>query len=427
MALKCRPMPADRHAAIRATDCGRAQSLHHPSWRWPSRSDLMRSMPCSSGCSPSSGRPLPCCRRRAVLSPKTKLLRSCATLDGIESTVHSALAPQAPEAVRQGSRTSPGSTPTSRGGRPRDGGSLATRSPVFELSPFQHFAAHKTRDAAAASIARLSTVFDRRDSLRVRVRGIGNAWSRLHYGGDFGLVRASRPPAISLVFVQTQDGNTGGSDPSAFGGGATDTHLIYEGLSRVAADAVLAGARSVHRDAFFSVWHPDLVALRASLGLARHPAQLIVSSRGRLNLAARLFNVPEVRVILIAGDECIARQGTALRTRPWVRVLPLGGGNLGQIFERLQREEGIQRISAIGGRSTATQLVDARLVQDIYLTTTSLEGGEPGTSWYCGRSSPQLTAITRKQWHDNGRRVVFDHFLITSHRESSSEFRQPGV
>ena len=62
----------------------------------------------------------------------------------------------------------------------------------------------------------------------------------------------------------------------------------------------------------------------------------------------------------------------------------LDGDDLGQAFERLRLEEGIQRISAIGGRFTATQLVDAGLIQDIYLTTTSLEGGEPGTPWYCG-------------------------------------------
>jgi riboflavin biosynthesis pyrimidine reductase len=199
---------------------------------------------------------------------------------------------------------------------------------VSEAVDFKHFAAHKTRDAATAIIERLSTLFDWRD--RSRVQGIGNAWSRLHYGGDFGLVRPSRiQTAVSLVFIQTKDGNTGGSNPGAFGGGATDKHLIYEGLSRVAADAVLAGAGSVHRDTFFSVWHPDLVALRESLSLPRHPAQIVASKRGRLDFAARLFNVPDVRVFLIAGEECIARHESAVRARPWVRVIRLNRDDLG--------------------------------------------------------------------------------------------------
>jgi hypothetical protein len=137
---------------------------------------------------------------------------------------------------------------------------------------FQQFAAQKTRDAAMADIARLATVFDRRNVSRML--SIGNAWSRLHFGGEFGLVLPRRmQTAMSLVFIQTKDGNTGGSNPGAFGGGATDQHLIYEGLSRVAAAAVLAVAGSVDRNAFFSVWHPELVALRASLDLPRHPAQ----------------------------------------------------------------------------------------------------------------------------------------------------------
>jgi len=276
---------------------------------------------------------------------------------------------------------------------------------------FHDFAAQKTRDAASAHVERLSTAFDLRD--RLRVEGIGNAWSRRHYGGEFGLVSPDRlQTAVSLVFIQTKDGNTGGPNPSAFGGGATDQHLIYEGLSRVAADAVLAGAGSVHRDAFFSVWHPDLVALRASLSLPRHPAQIVVSKRGSLDLDALLFNVPDMRVFLIAGDECIARHETALRARPWVRLIPLKGDDLDSAFERLRLEEGIQRISSIGGRFTATQLVDAGLVQDIYLTTTSLEGGEPGTPWYAGAAPPRLTAITSKQWNESGSSVVFDHFMI---------------
>lgn len=282
---------------------------------------------------------------------------------------------------------------------------------MAETVAFQRFSERKTRDAELASVERLSTVFDRRDL--PHVQGIGNEWSRWHYGGEFGLVRPVRvQTAVSLVFVQTKDGNTGGPNPGALGGGATDQHLIYEGLSRVAADAVLAGSRSVHGDAFFSVWHPELVALRASLGLPRHPAQIVVSKRGNVDFDALLFNVPGQRVFLIAGAECIARHETSLRARSWIRLIPAGGGDLSPAFERLRLEEGIQRISAIGGHSTATQLVDAGLAQDIYLTSTSLEGGDPGTPWYSGIVPPRLTAITRKQWNESGATVVFDHFLI---------------
>jgi hypothetical protein len=58
---------------------------------------------------------------------------------------------------------------------------------------------------------------------------------------------------------------------------------------------VLAGAATVGKKVFFSVWHPEIVALRRELGLPRHPAQIVVSRRGHINLeASLLFNVPEV-------------------------------------------------------------------------------------------------------------------------------------
>jgi riboflavin biosynthesis pyrimidine reductase len=279
------------------------------------------------------------------------------------------------------------------------------------MGRFSSFANRKAGDAVSARIEHLTTASNRSDgSGELR---IGNAWSRLHYGGDFGLVM-SKPgeTAISLVFVQTIDGNTGGADPSAFGGGATDKHLIYEGLSRVAADAVLSGAGSLHSEAFSSVWHPELVSLRESLGLPRHPAQIVVSKRGRLNFNTLLFNVPDVPVFLIAGDECVERHVAALRARPWVRLFAFNGDDVRSAVDRLRSAEAIQRISAIGGRFTATRLVDAGLVQDLYLTTTSNRGGDPGTPWYSGKTPPHLTLITRKHWFEQGSQVVFDHYLI---------------
>jgi riboflavin biosynthesis pyrimidine reductase len=275
---------------------------------------------------------------------------------------------------------------------------------------FAHVASEKTRQAAAAPIERLSTIFDRKAG--ESVRPIGNAWSRTYYGGDFSLfVPPAGATAVSLVFVQSKNGNTGGN-PGALGGGATDEHLLYAGLSRVAADAVLAGAGSVPSAAVFSVWHPELVALRASLNLPRHPSQIVVSQHARFDFTALLFNVPAVPVYVIAEDAHMARHASALGARPWIRHIPLEGDALGPAIDRLRSEAGVQRISAIGGRATATRLVDAGLAQDLYLTTTSRDGGEPDTPWYSGSKPPPLRTITQKQWNDSGSRIRFEHILI---------------
>ena len=285
---------------------------------------------------------------------------------------------------------------------------------------FERFVERRTREAAGARIERLSTIVDQRDDSGMP--GIGNAWTRSHYGGDFGLVVPPQDETpLSLVFVQSKDGNTGASNPASLGGGATDKHLIYEGLSRVAADAVLAGARTVHAGAFFSVWHPELVELRRTLGLPRHPAQIVISREGRIDLEALLFDVPDVPVFLIAGDEGVSRLQPWLAARPWIRLIPLATDDLRPVVDRLRLEEGIRRISAIGGRFTATGLVDAGLAQDIYLTTTSREGGEPATPWYSGPVPPALEVVTRKRWSDDGAEIVFEHARIG--HQAASLFR----
>ena len=268
----------------------------------------------------------------------------------------------------------------------------------------------KTEEAVCANIRALATIEDR--SAEWPVRPIGNPWSRKCYGGDFHLFEppADRP-AVSLVFVQTRDGNTGADNPGELGGGPTDLHLIYEGLSRVAADGVLAGALTVGRNVFFTVWHPELVALRQELGLPRHPAQIVVSNAGHVDLDSMIFNETDVPVFMLAGAPCRERHAAALARRPWITVVPLDGG-LAAALARLRSDHGIDRISCIGGRTLATALIDQRLVQDIYLTTSPIGGGEPNTPFYCGQQPPAYSTIVRKIETETSRPIEFEHLAV---------------
>jgi len=258
----------------------------------------------------------------------------------------------------------------------------------------------------------LTTLDDR--SHEWPVTPIGNAWSRRYYDGPFHLFEAPPlTPAISLVFVQTRNGNTGADNPADLGGGATDLHLLYEGLTRVAADGVLAGASSVGHQVFFTINHPELVSLRAELGLPRHLAQMVMSRDGRFDLNARVFTTPDVPVFLLAGDRCIATVRDEVSRRPWITMIPTHD-DLPAVFARLRQEHGIGRISAIGGRSAATSLVDAGLVQDIYLTTTAIDGGEPDTPWYAGNKRIELSTIVRKKETAPVNPITFDHLAVRS-------------
>ena len=284
-----------------------------------------------------------------------------------------------------------------------------SRPPAFDA-----LAGRRTRAANAAVIAPLRTIEDRTATFP-GLRAIGSEWTRRFYDGDFHLFPPPADvPAVSLVFVQSRDGNTVAGDPGDLGGGPTDLHLIYEGLSRVAADAVLSGASTaVSKTAFFSVWHPEMVALRAALGLPRHPVQMVLSGSGAFDIdAALLGSVPDVPAIVLTGEAARRRLEASARARPWVSIVGLGGG-LRAAMRQLRDAHGIRRISAIGGRTAATALVDEALVQDVHLTTTGRSAGQPNTPFYAGAAPPPLEPVVRKHGQGSDSPLVYEQLAIT--------------
>jgi riboflavin biosynthesis pyrimidine reductase len=279
---------------------------------------------------------------------------------------------------------------------------------------WQTFVARKEVEAVRAQLWPLRTESDCHPADAI---AIGNDWTRRLFDGDFYLSPPpdSRLPSTSLVFVQSRDGNTGANDPSALGGGETDKHLIYEGLSRVAADAVLAGAQTIRGGRIvLSTWHPELVALRASLGRPRHPIQIIATLRGIPFEDALILNVPDLRVVLLTIPSWLALMHHQLVPRPWITpVIMETPGDLAGAFRQL-RTLGIERISCIGGRTLARQLIDAGLIQDLYLTTSANEGGEPDTALYPTPIRAPIVVRKRGSGPDTG--VVFEQFTRLSSR-----------
>ena len=283
------------------------------------------------------------------------------------------------------------------------------------MPDFAAFAADKARDAAAAHITRLKTLDDR--AAAFGCRQIGNSWTHAHYDGLFLLPEHARDelPCVSLCFVQSREGNTGADDPSVLGGGPTDKHLIYEGLSRVAADGVMAGAATAEGEkTFFSVWHPEIVALREALRLPRHPAQIVLTGRGCVDLEhTLLFSVPDVPVYIIATPRACERLESAVSRHSSVELVPMTADDLRTPLTYLRRKRGISRISCIGGRSTATALLDSGVVQDLCLTTTERSAGEAGTPFYTGAKKPLLDLMVRKRADDLDYPIVVEHFSVT--------------
>src|SRR5687767_11169672 len=191
---------------------------------------------------------------------------------------------------------------------------------------FDAYCRRREQAAVAATIPGYITREDIQPGDAIRVE---SEWSRALFDGPFyrGATAASAgTPITSLVFVQSRDGNTVAPDPSTLGGGHTDLHLIYEGLSRVDADAVMAGAATARaRDLVFSIWHPDLVALRAARGRSRHPAQIVLTHRGDLRFDDGLmFLEPDLRVFVITRSGVADQVRRRVEGRAWIEVIDAG-------------------------------------------------------------------------------------------------------
>jgi riboflavin biosynthesis pyrimidine reductase len=278
------------------------------------------------------------------------------------------------------------------------------------MTRFEAFADRKTSEAMSAAIEPFKTDLDRPGG---DVVAIGNAWSRRMFDGSFYVSPAPSDdlPAANLVFVRSRDGDTAARNPSTLGGGNADKHLIYEGLSRVSADGVLSGAATIRgSNLVLSVWHPELVALRASLGLPRHPVQIVATLHGMNLEHGLMFNLPELRVtvITVARGAEVMRDGLA--ARPWITPIVMQRPqDLAGAFRQL-RHDGVNQVSCIGGRTLAWQLIDAGLIQDLYLTTSAQSGGEPNTPFHS--APPTTSAIARKHGTGADCGVVFEHLRI---------------
>jgi len=280
--------------------------------------------------------------------------------------------------------------------------------------PFDDYCRAKEQAAVAASLPPYKTAAI--DLQFGTFRAIGNTWSRMLFDGDFyrSMYVNLDIPVTNLVIVESQEGNTGAHDPATLGGGQTDKHLIYEGLSRVDVDAVFAGATTARSDELvFSVWHPELVALRRDLGRTRHPAQVIVSSRSALHIeTALMFQVPEIPVYLVTTSDAASSLRLQVATRPWIEVIDGGQPLSMRRALRQLRMRRIEAMSVIGGRTTARALLSEHVVHDLYLTTSAKEGGEPHTPLVDAPLTAPAVVIKRGTGPEEG--VRFVHYALRS-------------
>jgi riboflavin biosynthesis pyrimidine reductase len=86
-------------------------------------------------------------------------------------------------------------------------------------------------------------------------------------------------------------------------------------------------------------------------------------------------------------------------------------GHLAQAVRAL-RDLNITRLSCVGGRALAIQLLDHDLIDDLYLTTSPRPGGEPGTPVYDKPLNGR--EVVRKDGTGADAGVVFQHIVLSA-------------
>jgi len=278
-------------------------------------------------------------------------------------------------------------------------------SQEMSTSPgFRDYCRHKEEAALSASFAALTTIAE--ESGGADLLSFGNAWTRRLFDGDFHRSAGPASPALpSVSLIVTEEGLLGTTVP----------HLLHEGLTRVDADAVLSGIGPPGSgDQVCSVWHPELVKLRADRGLPRHPVQVLVTNSCDVPFdRCLLFREPSLQVIVVTRTSLAGAARARLREYPWVDVIGAGDPlDLRAALTQL-RARGVAVVSAVGGRRLATSLLDAGLVTDLYVTVREPGSAASVLSFYNG---PPL--VRRRLLSKTGRgpegAVRFEHLVPPS-------------
>ena len=192
-----------------------------------------------------------------------------------------------------------------------------------------------------------------------------------NYGGSFGLPRS----CVFANFVASLDGVValpGATESGQIISGRNPADRFVMGLLRACADAVLLGA-GTFRKSGGHLWHPDRIyppaaqlfaEMRHQLGLRAQPTFALVTASGEIDPSqpalegARIFTTPK-------GERAL-RGKLPVNARLIVQDSPHVA--LPEVLRTLTNE-GLTRILTEGGPAFFSELVQQRLVDELFLTT----------------------------------------------------------
>lgn len=205
----------------------------------------------------------------------------------------------------------------------------------------------------------------------------------------------SDPPAdrpyVVTNFALTVDGNATLHGRSGPIGSDTDTELLVCLRTRV--DAVMIGAGTMRAERYGRpVADPGKRGRRERRGLSQDPLLVIVSGRLDIPWDAPVFGDRGARVLIFTTSDTQPPDTEAeLRVVRHERVVDLPGA-----LAYLRRERGVRALLCEGGPRLHAQLIDAGLVDELFITRAPKLGGGEGPGLAVGL--PELERPLELVW-----------------------------
>ena len=221
------------------------------------------------------------------------------------------------------------------------------------------------------------------------------------------LARDERPYTITN-FALTVDGQATIAGRSGPIGTETDTAMLVALRTRV--DAVMIGAGTMRAENYGRVvGDPAKRERREREGLAADPLMVIVSGRLDLPWDAPLFTKPSGPVLI-----CTAADTEPPETATPVEVVRHPDGvDLAALMTHLRREHGIRALLSEGGPRLHAQLIEAGLVDELFVTTAAKLGGGDGLGLVYGLPERQRALEIAWLLHEPASDELFARYRVS--------------
>jgi len=227
-------------------------------------------------------------------------------------------------------------------------------------------------------------------------------------------------PFVRVNMVQTLDGAV------AIGGtawtiGSEVDHYLFRTL-RGWADAVLTGAGTLRLNDLVATTHPHLQARRRDAGRPANPTGIVLTRRADFSetmLAKRFFSRKDVAALVLTAegipDAVRRRVEDAGAEVCLVPARSSGDVDVDAALAVLARR-GVTRLLVEGGPSLNRRLVEAGVVDEVFLTMTPVVAGVPDPprllSGLFGGAQAHLSVISEFQCRDDRVREWYFRFAV---------------